>query len=176
MKIPPPVILPALALIAATFASEERRYPVTSFRTVDVASADDVTIRRGPTASVVANGPPDILRDVNVAVRDDTLFIPRGAGAHRRGVRVAVTVPDLASVRAAGAGVVTVVVAKGQPFAGEMAGTGRLVVTGSERTDASSASRGDDARVPATGSDRVAITDGARCTVEGGATTRVTCG
>lgn len=177
-------ILPVLATVAAAPAQEERRYPVGRFTAVDVAGPDDVTIRSGDADSVSASGPEAGLRDVRVAVRDGTLFISSGGAGHRRGVRLDVALRDLRRVRASGSGVVTLADAKGLTFTGEMAGTGSLIVSGTQEAD-TAVSRRDgreirttvrsETRASANGTGTVTVTHGARCTVLDGVPIRVAC-
>jgi hypothetical protein len=81
-----------------------------SFRTVELAGSNKVTIRVGGRQSVVVNADDNLLRHVTTQVRDGRLAIGNTSGSFttRRPMSVEVSVPSLAALTLSGSGVIAV--------------------------------------------------------------------
>jgi hypothetical protein len=140
-----PFALLALPLLAAcsfgggedegakpTGSGAVRTYQLSGFEEVKAAGSDDVAIRVGPAFSVRAEGPPEVLDRLRVAVDDGALEIgrKRSMGSGSGSAKLFVTLPRLSRVASAGSGDVSVDRAEGDALRAQVAGSGGMMLSG----------------------------------------------
>lgn len=134
--------------IAGSGSGNQRSYPVTGFTAVELAGADSVDVRVGPTYSVRAEGSPAALERLRIVKKGDTLEIGRRRDADRGDgndtARLFVTLPRLNDASVAGSGAMTIDRVGGPRFKAALAGSGTLAVgaLAVERIDADLAGSG----------------------------------
>ena len=101
------------------------------FHSVELAGANDVTVRVGGRQLVVVHGDDNLLGRVTTTVRRSTLVIDNsGSLRSTLPVSVRVTVPALSMIRLSGSGVITVRDVRGPALEVRFPGTGLLHVQG----------------------------------------------
>jgi hypothetical protein len=119
--------------VPASGSGTSRSYAVSGFSGVDLRGSDDAEVRVGGAFSVRAQGPSDMLDDLQIVKDGDTLKIGRKShsgfhwGAGRK-VKVFVTMPSIASAGVAGSGDMTIDKVAGGAFSGSTAGSGDLSI------------------------------------------------
>jgi hypothetical protein len=122
------------ALLAATAApAAARDWKVGGFDKVDLAAAASVQVHAGPAFAVHADGDDDLVRRLDIQVRQGTLVIGWLPGQSPHTIRnqrltVAVTMPKVAGATVSGAGTVSVDRADAPGFAARVSGAGTLKV------------------------------------------------
>lgn len=118
--------------VAAQGSGGTRTYAVADFTEVELRGAEDVDIRVGPGFSVRADGDAEVLDHLKIAKVGNALRVShvrtKGWSWNGRAAKIAITMPQLAGVAAAGSGDVTVDRVQGQRFEGEGAGSGSLSI------------------------------------------------
>lgn len=137
-------LIAMLPLAACSFGSEAkgvpssgsgdaRQFAVADFTRVDLRGSDDVDIRVGPTFSVRATGPSEVLDRLEIERSGDTLKIGR---RNRSGfdwsssgsAKIVVTMPRIDGASIAGSGDMTIDRVSGDRFKGETAGSGNITI------------------------------------------------
>lgn len=129
---------------SGTLKTESRSVP--AFKRIGVNGSADVTAKIGAPATVEVTADDNLLQYVTTEVRDGTLVIAMKSGSYHfsKGLKVAVTMPELEKVSIAGSSDVDVSGLAGASFAADIAGSGNLHATGRvEKLDASIAGSGD---------------------------------
>ena len=102
------------------------------FAAVELAGANAVTVRVGPTQSVAVTGDDNLMDRVTTTVRSGSLLIDdHGTFTTEAPMNVAVSVPSLDRVTLSGSGTVTVEGVTSTDFTADLSGTGTLEVAGS---------------------------------------------
>lgn len=109
-----------------------RAYAANNFTKVDLRGSDDVIVRIGTTFSVKADGPANVLDELEIRVDGDTLKVGRKDHngwnwSNDGGVKITVTMPRMTAASVSGSGSMDVDRAEGD-FAGSIAGSGNLKV------------------------------------------------
>lgn len=112
-------------------AGPSRDYDVAGFTAVSLRGSDDVQVRVGPTFSVRAQGPEEVLDRLEIRRDGDTLLVGRkrdagGWWGGSEGATVFVTMPSIAAATVAGSGDMAVDRAAGPRFRAAVAGSGNL--------------------------------------------------
>jgi hypothetical protein len=120
-----------LALSATAASAAVRDFRIGGFDKVDLAAAATVQIRSGGAFAVRADGDDDLIRRLDVRVRQGTLVIawlPDQAPHNMRNQRlnITVTMPRVAGASVSGAGTIGVDRADAPSFAGRVGGAGTL--------------------------------------------------
>lgn len=119
---------------ATVGASGTRDFALNGFTGVEVAGPDDVTIRQGNAFSISATGPADELDRLAIERDGATLSIGRKregfrfGGHDSDGVRIAITMPRLDSVRLTGSGSIDADKVEGDTVAAVVTGSGDLKI------------------------------------------------
>jgi hypothetical protein len=135
-----PVLLAPVVMLAAYGSHAQaandgpRNFPVSEFRSVELAGSDDVHVVRGNRVSVTATGPSEVLDRLDIHVEGNSLKISRkrtgwsmgwGSG---RGAVITVTTPGISAAKLAGSGNLTVDHVAGAAFKGDVAGSGKMLL------------------------------------------------
>lgn len=111
-----------------------RSFALADFTGVEVTGPDDVTIRRGDRFSITATGPEAELDELEIELKGDRLAIGRkranfgmGSRSHK-GVKIAVTLPQLTAVRLTGSGEVDADTIEGDAIEAILTGSGDLTL------------------------------------------------
>lgn len=117
----------------ASGSGTSRSYSVGGFTAVSLRGSDDADVRVGGDFSVRAQGPADMLDDLEISKDGDTLRISRksNSGFHwggGRSVKVFVTMPSIAGASLSGSGDMTIDKVTGGSFDGSLSGSGDLAV------------------------------------------------
>jgi hypothetical protein len=139
----------AAALLAATSApAAVRDWKVGGFDRVDLASSAIVQVHAGPAFAVHADGDDDLIRRLDIQVRQGTLVIGWLPGQsphsmHNQRLNIAVTMPRVAGATVSGAGTIAIDRADAPDFAARVSGAGTFKVatlrTGQASLDVSGA-------------------------------------
>lgn len=124
-------------------ATESRTVP--SFRAIDLAGGNNVTVHVGAKQAVVVGADDNLIDLVTTDVQRGTLVLgTKGSFSTERPMTVDVTVPTLETVVLSGSGVVIVEGLSAERFVVSVPGNGLLTISGTaERLDASLAGSGD---------------------------------
>jgi hypothetical protein len=107
---------------------------VAPFTSVELAGANTLVINVGEPRSVVVTGDDNLVDRVTTVVTNGRLVVDNIASFTTKApMRVAISVPSLASVELNGAGTVTVDGIAGDDFSAELTGDGTLVASGTVR-------------------------------------------
>jgi len=119
------------SLLLAASPAWARDWNASGFDKVDLAASASVQIHAAPGFAVQADGDPDLIRRLDIAVRRGTLVIgwlpgqaPHGMRNQRLAIRV--TMPRVAGATVSGAGTIAVDRADAPTFAGRVGGAGTL--------------------------------------------------
>jgi hypothetical protein len=120
-----------LGLGATAAPAAVRDFRMNGFDKVDLAAAATVQVRSGGGFAVRADGDDDLIRRLDIRVRQGTLVIawlPNEAPRtlHNQHLTIAVTMPRIAGASVSGAGTVTVDRVEAPDFAGRVGGAGTL--------------------------------------------------
>jgi hypothetical protein len=128
---------------SGVLASEPRN--VANFTQIELGGTSRVIVRVGAPKEVVVHGDDNLLRLITTKVTGDTLVIAEsGSFNSHRGVEVDVAIPSLAGLTLSGTGDLTATGVRADRFKVNLAGAGRLEVTGSAKhLDASLTGVGD---------------------------------
>lgn len=112
--------------------SARRSYAVSGFTGVVASGSDDVAIVKGAAFAVTATGDPEILDRLIIRVDGDKLEVRRRSGSWSGSgkARIAVTMPTLTSIEAAGSGSITADTLTGDAASIAIAGSGNVRLTG----------------------------------------------
>lgn len=128
---------------AAVETANRLSYDVAPFSNVATVGPQRVVIENGTSYAVRADGPAEVLGQLEAVVRNGVLTIQPKERFQRRGrwsrfdsATFHVTAPRLDSVSLAGSGEVSVTGVEGERFSGTVAGPGELSVTGLRVADA----------------------------------------
>jgi hypothetical protein len=118
----------------ASGGGTSRSYAVADFTGVDLSGSDDADVRVGGAFAVRAQGPSDMLDQMQIEKQGDTLVITRKPGSHfnwggGRNVKVFVTMPSIAAATVSGSGDLSVDNVSGGAFKGAASGSGDLSIT-----------------------------------------------
>lgn len=118
--------------IAPSGGGTARSYAVDGFSKIDVRGPDDADVRIGGVFSVRAQGPADLLDQLQIEKVGDTLRISRRAGSNfnwgGRQVRVHVTMPRIAGASGTGSGDISIDRVTGGSFAASVAGSSDVAI------------------------------------------------
>jgi len=129
---------------SGTLKTESRSVP--EFKRIGVNGSIDVTAKVGTPAAVDVTADDNLVEYITTEVKDGTLRIGTKPGSYRfsKGVKVAITTPELEKVSIAGSSDVNVSGLAGPRFAADIAGSGDLHAAGRvDKLDASIAGSGD---------------------------------
>jgi hypothetical protein len=120
-----------LALSATAASAAVRDFRIGGFDKVDLAAAATVQIRSGGAFAVRADGDNDLIRRLDVRVRQGILVIAWLPDQAPRNIRnqqlnIAVTMPRVAGASVSGAGTIGIDRADAPSFAGRVGGAGTL--------------------------------------------------
>ena len=102
------------------------------FAAVELAGANNVTVRVGPDQAVAVAGDDNLVDNVTTTVRAKRLVIDdRGGFDTEAPMSVTISVPSLDALSLSGMGTVTVVGVTGPELTADLSGTGTLAVSGS---------------------------------------------
>ncbi|MGN6619667.1 MAG: head GIN domain-containing protein [Sphingomonas sp.] len=118
----------------ASGAGTARSYAVADFTAVDLRGSDDVDVRVGGAFSVRAQGPADVLDQLEIVKNGDTLRVGRKPGSHfswggGHDAKIFVTMPSITGASIAGSGDMSIDKAAGGSFSGSTSGSGDLSIT-----------------------------------------------
>lgn len=118
---------------------------VRSFRSVELAGANIVTVRVGGKQTVTVRGDDNLIRFITTRVTSGKLVVDQsGSFTTKSRMGVAVTVPALDAVTLSGSGILTVDGVSGSRFSVRVPGSGLLTATGAAaRLDARLSGSGD---------------------------------
>lgn len=125
--------------VPAQGSGNARSYAVRDFTGIDLRGSDPVEVRVGGDFSVRAEGPAAELDQLRIARDGDTLRIGLKDGIHwgsRRGVRLLVTLPRLASAGVSGSARMAIDRVEGPRFRAGVAGSGDLTIAAMRVGDA----------------------------------------
>jgi hypothetical protein len=119
------------SVLLAASPAVARDWNASGFDKVDLAASATVRIHAAPGFAIHAEGDPDLIRRLDIAVRRGTLVIgwlPGQAPHTMRNQRLAisVTMPRVAGATVSGAGTIAVDRAEAPAFAGRVGGAGTL--------------------------------------------------
>jgi hypothetical protein len=132
--------------IAGSGVQKTETRSVPDFKGISTAGSVDVTAKVGAPTHVEVSADDNLLQYVTTEVKDGTLHIGMKSGSYRftRGLKVAITTPELDKVSIAGSSDVDVSGLQGAHFAASIAGSGDLHARGHVDTlEASVAGSGD---------------------------------
>ncbi len=121
------------ALLATAAPAAVRDWKVGGFDRVDLAAAASVQVHSGAGFSIRTDGDDDLLRRLDIQVRQGTLVIAWLPGQSPRSMRnqrlnIAVTMPKVAGAAVSGAGTVAIDRADTPGFTARVSGAGTLKV------------------------------------------------
>jgi hypothetical protein len=113
--------------------SESRSFAVKDFTGVSLQGSDDVKIVEGAAFSLIAKGPADVIDDLRLEMRGDTLEIGRKdrkgwSWGHDDPLDITITMPVLAKASIDGSGDMNVARAKSAKVEALIAGSGDLTI------------------------------------------------
>lgn len=116
--------------VGATGSGSSRSFAASGFTGVALKGSDDIDVRAGSSFSVVAEGDPKALDQLDIRLDGKTLKVSRKSrsgwlGGDDRGVKIHVVMPKLTNATVAGSGTMRVERAEGA-FDGAVAGSGDL--------------------------------------------------
>jgi len=125
------LILATIAGLASPGLAANRFFPATGFDKVDLAAAAAVNVHSGDRFAVIADGDPELIKRLNVTVRNGTLVIGWLSGRalslnHNNKLHIAITMPRISAATISGAGTLTVDRAEAPDFTATLKGAGTV--------------------------------------------------